>query len=335
MRCGGSLQRPVPAYTLHTIDSDGNDLRAISSAEGFEWHPSVMQDGRILYSRWDYVDRDSLPFVSLWSTHPDGTDTRAVSATSRRTRWPCWRPAVSPARDRLSSPRLLNMRVRVAVSVLLDPRRGTDEPSAMLRLTPEVPWPESEAWPGSDHAAPYPLSEDFFLVVEQRALGDRVSATGIVGGQGQCPGLYLLDRFGNLQLLHRDPQFSSTDATPVRPRPRPPTVAAPWRRGQSDAGTVLLLDVYQGLGAVPNETVRRLRIVGVPPKTQPVMNFPPLGLTEEDAGDSCWAPCRSRRMVPPTFRCRPACRSFCRRWTSVAWPCKPCAARPMSKLGRR
>ena len=285
MRCGGSLQRPVPAYTLHTIDSDGNDLRAISSAEGFEWHPSVMHDGRILYSRWDYVDRDSLPFVSLWSTHPDGTDTRAIFGNFTKNPLAMLEARCVPGSQQVVFTASAQHARTGGSLVLLDPRRGTDEPSAMLRLTPEVPWPESEAWPGSYYAAPYPLSEDFYLVSwSNQHLVTEYEQPASSADKDNALGLYLLDRFGNLQLLHRDPQFSSTDAIPVRPRPRPPTVASPWRRGPSDAGTVLLLDVYQGLGAVPNGTVRRLRIVGVPPKTQPVMNFPPLGLTEEDAG---------------------------------------------------
>jgi len=47
---------------------------------------------------------------------------------------------------------------------------------------------------------------------------------------------------------------------------------------------MLLLDVYRGLDNVPAGSIRSLRVVGLTPKTQPVMNFPQLGLTEEDAG---------------------------------------------------
>ena len=53
VRCGGDASRPVPVYTLHTIDAGGKDLRAISAFEMFEWTPSVANDGRILYARWD------------------------------------------------------------------------------------------------------------------------------------------------------------------------------------------------------------------------------------------------------------------------------------------
>ncbi len=40
----------------------------------FEWTPSIDNDGRILYARWDYVDRYNMPYMSLWSTLPDGIE---------------------------------------------------------------------------------------------------------------------------------------------------------------------------------------------------------------------------------------------------------------------
>lgn len=49
-------------------------------------------------------------------------------------------------------------------------------------------------------------------------------------------------------------------------------------------GRFLLLDVYAGLGGVKRGVVKSLRIVGVPPKTQPKMNSPRLGVTKDDPG---------------------------------------------------
>lgn len=55
-RCHG---RPVPTYTLHGVQADGSNLATLSFHETNEWQPSVTNDGRIIYTRWDYVDRDS------------------------------------------------------------------------------------------------------------------------------------------------------------------------------------------------------------------------------------------------------------------------------------
>ena len=60
------------------MDADGRNLRPLSAFENFEWTPSVANDGRILYTRWDYIDRFNGHFFSLWSTNPDGTNPQLV-----------------------------------------------------------------------------------------------------------------------------------------------------------------------------------------------------------------------------------------------------------------
>ena len=78
VRCGGDNYRPVPVFTLHGMDADGGNLRPLSAFENFEYTPSVANDGRILYTRWDYIDRFNGNFFSLWSTNPDGTNTQLL-----------------------------------------------------------------------------------------------------------------------------------------------------------------------------------------------------------------------------------------------------------------
>ena len=53
-------------------------MHPISAFEMFEWTPSVDDQGRILYSRWDYVDRYGQNYMGLWSTRPDGSGVQAV-----------------------------------------------------------------------------------------------------------------------------------------------------------------------------------------------------------------------------------------------------------------
>ncbi|OQW94807.1 MAG: hypothetical protein BWK77_08515 [Verrucomicrobia bacterium A1] len=74
VRCGA---RWCPSAILHAIDGDGSDLRPLSFHETNEWHPSVANDGRIVYTRWDYVDRDNDAAHHLWTCFPDGRDPRA------------------------------------------------------------------------------------------------------------------------------------------------------------------------------------------------------------------------------------------------------------------
>ncbi|MBI5397198.1 MAG: discoidin domain-containing protein [Verrucomicrobia bacterium] len=78
VRCGGDNYRPVPVFTLHAMDAAGKNIRPLSAFENFEWTPSLAHDGRILYARWDYIDRFNGPFISLWSANQDGTNPQLV-----------------------------------------------------------------------------------------------------------------------------------------------------------------------------------------------------------------------------------------------------------------
>jgi len=78
VRCGGDNRRPVSVFTLHRMSGEGKELRPISAFENFEWTPSVANDGRILYARWDYIDRFNGHYMSLWSANQDGTNPQLV-----------------------------------------------------------------------------------------------------------------------------------------------------------------------------------------------------------------------------------------------------------------
>ena len=75
-RCGSG---PCYVYTLTALDptgslDGGSFIYPLSFHETNEWDPSVLNDGRILYTRWDYVDRDAVYYQNLWTIRPDGTD---------------------------------------------------------------------------------------------------------------------------------------------------------------------------------------------------------------------------------------------------------------------
>ena len=67
----------MAVYTLHVMERDGTGLCAISPFEMFEWEPSVANDGSILYARWDYIDRDNMPFHEPLD-HPPGRHRHAA-----------------------------------------------------------------------------------------------------------------------------------------------------------------------------------------------------------------------------------------------------------------
>jgi len=300
VRCGGGDFRPVAIYTLHVMDPDGGNLEAISPFENFEWTPSIAHDGRILYARWDYVDRHNGPYLSLWSTNPDGTNAMAVYGNFTRNPQCIFEARAVPGSGRLVFTASAHHSNLGGSLCLLDPDVGVDGDAPLERLTPEVCFPETGGWPKTYYANPWPLSEDYYLVAW--------SATGLPPhtyvhdkrNPVDALGLYVYDVFGNLEPLYRDPDISCQYPIPVRPRPKPAALAPRVARGAAEdcegaaeerdgaadgrEGRFLLQNVYEGLEGVARGAVKRLRIVAVPAKVQPQMNRPVLGVTREDPG---------------------------------------------------
>jgi Tol biopolymer transport system component len=287
VRCGGDNIRPCAVYTLHSMDSEGGSLRPLSAFENFEWYPSVMPDGTLLFARWDYIDRFNGHFMSLWSCNPDGGNPQLVYGNYTTKPQAVFEARAVPDSDKLIFTAAAHHSVIGGSLVLFDRSLGMEGEAPLIRLTPEVPFPETEAWADSYYANPYPLSEDFYLVSwsDQKLPPHRGSAQ-VTGEENpvNASGIYLYDRFGNLDLLYRDDALSSMNPIPIQPRRRPPIVASTVDWAGVQYGEFMLQDVYQGLDGVERGSIREIRVIAVPPKPQPYMNQPVLGVSAEDPG---------------------------------------------------
>ena len=285
VRCGGDNYRPVPVFTLHAIDASGGDLRPVSAFENFEWTPAVDNDGQVLYTRWDYIDRFNGHFFSLWSTRPDGMNPQLVYGNYTTKPQVTLEARPIPNSGKLVFTASAHHSITGGSLVLLDRGRGTEGAAPIVRLTPEVPFPETEGWPDTYYANPYPLSEAHYLVAwSNRKLPPHCRVDNSAQNPVNAGGLYLYDAFGNLTLLYRDEVISSSCPIAVRARPGPPVLGHPIAWDGAQEGCFLLQDVYEGLAGVPRGSVKGLRVVGVPPKVQPHMNSPSLGVSAEDPG---------------------------------------------------
>jgi hypothetical protein len=290
VRCGGGPERPVAVYTLHTMNADGSDLFALSPFEMFEWTPEIGHDGTILYSRWDYIDRDNMPYMGLWAVRPDGTDARLVYKNYTKAPHCTFEAKPIPGSTKIVFTGSAHHAQTMGSLALLDPGAGMEGGDPITRLTPEVVFPEIEGWPKTSYANPWPLSERFHLV----AWG----AEGLLvqGKQGwsrwhdvQRPrngmALYLYDAATRTrELLWTDDDITCGDPIPVRARERPPVLASQLAANAPMEGRFLVSDVYRGLAGVARGEVKALRVVAVPAKTHPTMNFPSIGVTRDDPG---------------------------------------------------
>ncbi|UCG46266.1 MAG: discoidin domain-containing protein [Phycisphaerales bacterium] len=287
VRCGGDSKRPVAVFTLHVMNADGGDIRPISAFENFEWTPFLAADGRILYARWDYIDRFNGHFMSLWSTNQNGNNAQLVYGNYTTSPQCIFEARPVPNSHKLVFTATAHHSITGGSLVLLDRTAGAEGHKPLTRLTPEVCFPEAEGWPEAYYSNPYPLSETYYLASwSDRRLPPHAGSGQVTDDRNpvNAMGIYLYDSFGNLELIHRDPNISSMYPIPVRPRKRPPVHPEnnDWNGPQE--GSFIVQDVHHGLPGIDRGAVKRIRIIGVPPKTQPYMNSPNLGVSSEDPG---------------------------------------------------
>ena len=277
-RCGA---RPVPTYTLHGMNADGSNLVCLSYHETNEWHPSVNNEGLIVYSRWDYVDRDSDIAQHPWVCTPDGCDARAIHGNypvDRKKRpWAEMNVRAIPNSHRYVATSAPHHGQAYGSLVVIDPALVDDGAMAQLkRLTPAEPFAESERSGDGPYATAWPLSEMYYLVAYRGAV---------------C----LLDAFGNCETILAD-GGPWLDPIPVRPRTAPvvpdrSTLFASAAPAGAEAGaaanvppaeTVTVLNVYESLLPWPEGVrIRRLRVVQLLPKTTPNADVPKIGVARQ------------------------------------------------------
>ena len=290
VRCGPFIYSAL----LARCNADGSNLYILSCGNETEWTPALMDDGRVIYSRWEYTDKPLWRIQSLWTTQPDGTGTTVF--WGNQTVWP----------DHLSEPRPIPGTRRVMFSGvghhdwfsgsigIVDPGKGLNFPLGLTKVTCDLPWPECGTPPEDPHESadyhpsgrytgyktPYPLSEEDFLVSAR--------------GEGSRFRLYLMDVRGNRELIYEG-AHNIWHAVPVRPRPRPPQspdrVAWPGTgpdRQPPQSGLFYSADVCQGVPDLPREKVKYLRVIQTDHKTYSTWrktyrnSGPPVSIIQEE-----------------------------------------------------
>ncbi len=286
-RCGG---RFCSTYTLHGMMADGSDVIPFSYHDTNEWQPSVDHHGMIIYTRWDYVDRDSDVAHHIWHCYPDGRDPRShhgnYPAVREMRPWMEMSNRAIPGSHRYIAVATPHHGENYGSLVMIDIREKDDRAMSQLkRITPEVHFPESEAAPGVPYprgrggqgqvyGQPWPLDENFYLCS--------------YSPEQKRHGMYLVDCFGNKELLYQDAELGCLDPMPFRGRTRPPVIpvktqqAAADRTDQDPAqlamGTVTVMNIYEADQPWPeNRKIKALRVVNIFAKPNIYMDKPNIG----------------------------------------------------------
>ena len=282
-RCHG---RPLMTYCLYGMKADGSDMIPLSYHETNEWNPSVDRDGKIVFTRWDYVDRDDCIAHHLWTCYPDGRDARSPHGN-----YPL--PLSHEGADR-SDGRILRPNGEWNIRAIPDSRRYVATASGhhfhsfgqLVMIDTDVPddgkmsqvkgiTTGQDRWPDTtgDFGTPWPLSESFYLC-------------------NYRDGVILLDRFGNKELICPSSALPVAadkiiHPIPLTARPQPPVIPVATYQGeraskQAPKATISVMNVYEGDMPYPQGmTAKWLRVIQILPQLTPLINSPRMGYGTE------------------------------------------------------
>ena len=235
------------AFVLFRMDADGRHIRPLSYANLSEWTPSVMKDGRIIWMRSEYLDKGADFGHTLWAIRPDGTHPELIFGNNTRN---CY----ANGREVPDSSEFLCTLVSHGGDLngpiaLIDVSQGRFNPRAITNITPDVPAHYHMSWARQQcFRDPVPISRDYYLC--SHAPYDHF-------------GLYIIDRYGNRELLYLDPEISCMSPALLQPVATPPVLKDNniLAEHAPDQGQLYVADIYQGLEpTIERGAVKYLRV---------------------------------------------------------------------------
>ncbi len=204
--------RYCPTYTLYRGELDGTGIRPMAFGEANEWDPSVMHDGSIIWTRWDYINRNDTFFQSLWTTRPDGTSPEHFYGNYTRNPCSIAEARAIPGSRKVVATATAHHSYTAGSIIVIDPYRGQDGQEPITRITPETVFPETEGWADSAYATPWPINEDLFLVAYSAAPHTSQGKNRAANDYA----IYLIDTLGGRELIYRDESMSCFCPIPLQ-----------------------------------------------------------------------------------------------------------------------
>jgi len=242
---------------LYVMDPDGTNIRRLCYDQDHNWCPAVTNDGRVMFTRWEYSDTPHYFTRVVMRMNPDGTNQMALYGSNSY-----WPNSTFYARPVPGHPTKFVGVIsghhgvpRMGELIVFDPALGQQEADGVVQRIPgygEKVEPVirdqlvNNSWPRFLH--PFPLSENYYLAACQL--------------DAQSPwGIYLVDVFDNIVPICVEPGVAVLEPVPLRPTKRPPVIPEKIDTDRQDA-LVYLSDIYKGGGlkGVPRGTVKKLRL---------------------------------------------------------------------------
>lgn len=247
MFCSSRCRRWVNCWftqvaTLHRCDGQGKNIVPVSANIEQDNTPWMLPDGRVLFMRWEYVDRSRVQYHHLWTINPDGSDQMVYFGNMH---------AGSVFLDAKPIPGSDN------VVVSFSPGHGKKEHAGQITVVSPKAGPDNLSFArpvgrDNDWRDPWAFSTNCFIAARDRKLW-------IIDGSGRAEPFYALSD----ELKHLDLH----EPRPVLAHPREPVVAPKTTSGET-TGRLALMDVTQGrnMAGVKPGDVKALLVMESLPK---------------------------------------------------------------------
>jgi len=262
---------------LYTCDPKGRNIRRLGFDQVHTVYPQVLDDGRVVYTRWDYNDRGQVFPQPLFQMNPDGTNQTEYYGNNS------WFPTtIAHARGIPGTSKVLAVlcghhTAQAGKLAVIDPALGRQENEGVQLVSPKretrAVKVDTYGQKGELFRYPFPLGEREWLV---SYAPNGWKGGGRRGGDADF-GIYWMDIDGRRELLTTDAEFPCQQPVPVMARSRP--VQRPSSVDfAKESGSYYVQDIYQGPGLkdIERGTIKKLRVVA--------LEFRPAGVRSNGSG---------------------------------------------------
>jgi len=229
---------------MYRCEADGTNIHPISANLEHDNTPWPLPDGRVLYQRWEYIDRSQVDYHHLWTSNPDGTaqmiyygnlhpstvmiDAKPIPNTDRVV------AIFSPGHGQLEHD---------GVVTVIDPRKGPDDLGFARPVTRDASFRD-----------PWAFSDDLFMAVQR----NRIVLLDAEGRTGEVYRVSAEEEAAGL-LCHEPRPLVRRQRERVIPDRVDP---------KRETGRLVLMDVYKGrnMAGVRRGEIKKLLVIESLPK---------------------------------------------------------------------
>ncbi|MDA3927064.1 MAG: hypothetical protein PF904_20505 [Kiritimatiellae bacterium] len=265
-RCHG--WRYAPSFMIHRADADGSNIRQLSFGEANEWEPAVLNDGRIAYTRWDYIDRNAVPWQSLWTMNPDGTGTAHFFGNYTPVPKVQSQVKAIPGTHVVAAIGGAHHFFSAGCPILIDTHKGEDGSQSITKITPEITYPGSPWKDTGYYANPFPVNDTLFFA-SYSPMGFHKGDTNYCSyswseawPSNNSFTVYLVDKLGGREPIFADPQINTFAPIPIRKLKRSIEIPSklPPPEKATDTGICSVENVYDCRVPIKKGSVKAMRL---------------------------------------------------------------------------